>query len=170
MRNGVMFLLVVTCGLVYSSGTLIPTDSGQSDLRQTYLKSRAAAEFYWKGHGSPDPDIVSGQFGELPLLWLADGVHKGSFFYPDTLDNATRSILTSSYEPSFGISSVRKAISFSIPSKYSIAILRTNVKDAVGQSATWEYSYFKSYIDDYFGWSSASYINILRQLFNICSF
>ncbi len=150
MRNAL--IIVIAIGIAIGGVSIVPTDESQSNIGEAYRFAAESAFDYWSGRGMYDENIVAGEFGEIPIIWGASGEDRGDFIYPDTLSGDRP--FSHMWESGFDFADLDKGWSFNFPQKRSIAVLRSSVRDDMHQSVTWEYSYFRTFFDDYLGWDS----------------
>jgi len=130
----VFFVPVALAGL-----TAIPTDATQSEPLDAYAFTAAAGYVSWQGWGDYDP-LLAAEYGEIPILWSAEGSYAGSFLWPDTL-NASRSF-DHSVAPAFSPVIYPKNYAVSLPGEESVAILKSSVPGVSLVSSTYEFAYF----------------------------
>ncbi len=133
------FTVAILVSAVQADLTLIPTDATQSENIAAYDFVTTRGAVSWKGFGNYDPSLAT-EYGEIPILWSAQGGFAGYFFWPDTLSGGRP--FDHSSGPAYSATAFPASYSITLPGDESVAILKSSVLDPLGVSSTWQYPYF----------------------------
>jgi len=139
----VFLVSIVVVSPAFGDVAVIPTDEGQDNLLSAYRFATTKGLDSWVRYGAVDSAFAN-LYGEVPILWSAEGATRGSFIYPAEVSG----------DFDFSSASIRpeelgNGYSISLLSGTRFAVYRSAVTDFFGQSATWEFSYFYDLLDNY---------------------
>ncbi|MBN1756183.1 hypothetical protein JW877_08240 [bacterium] len=134
----VLFFISISWGGV----SLIPTDLSQANLISAYQFAIDHAINSWHEQGDFEPSIAD-PYGEIPILWSAGdhGASYGHFLFPAPLSES----FSSRFEAFFDLEMLEEAYSINYTGSPGIAIFKSSLLDAFGQTVSWEYYYFQQF-------------------------
>ncbi|RKZ29902.1 hypothetical protein DRQ33_08375, partial [bacterium] len=136
------FIMVIAVAIIaYADVSVIPTDATQTAPKLAYSFVWEIATYdQWVRTGMLDLDLVN-PYGERPILWIASGSLKGQFVFPDSVPASEEFDHYIDY--SFDIDVIDKSYSVTVPGSHCISVLRSTIRDEMGQSVTWQTPYFQ---------------------------
>lgn len=91
------FFLLGSYSVVYSTVSIIPTDTSQKDFLRGYKFALYYSYLDYRFTNSTMDSVLFPKYGEFSIYWIVEGENAGSFVYPDAIPKDYASVTREEY-------------------------------------------------------------------------
>ena len=148
----ILSLNFITTNLVGQNGKIIPTDKSQINFLKSYKLILNESDYHYKSTGVDRDGVLFPEYGEYSIYWIASGLKKGSFVFPNKLPNDYSMVSAESYTNYNWKANSHLSINYQKePRKIAIFKSKNSVE---GNSLSWESLQFIRLFESYLGGNS----------------